>query len=45
MVEQRAVNSLVVGSNPTLAAIFYASVAQLVEHLSEKQGVAGSTPA
>src|SRR5690606_8365106 len=45
VVEQSAVNRLVVGSNPTCGVTFiHASIAQLVEHFHGKEGVSGSSP-
>ena len=43
LVEQSAVNRLVVGSNPTGSAI-YAGIAQLVEHAICNRKVGGSKP-
>ena len=55
MVEHSAVNRTVVGSSPTCGAIFfrkfdceqvvfYASIAQQVEHFHGKEEVSGSSP-
>ena len=44
MVELSAVNRSVAGSNPACGAIFYASIAQPVEHHHGKVGVSGSSP-
>ena len=44
MVEQPAVNRLVVGSSPTFGATYLASIAQQVECFHGKEEVTGSSP-
>ncbi len=43
-VRQRTLTPSCIGSNPISPAIYYESLAQLVEHLTFNQGVEGSNP-